>query len=113
MIKRISSVKNFGIYANFKWDTNTPDFNDKNIIYGWNYSGKTTLSRLFKILANKGELDEEYKSIEYSVQLENDVDITEANQIENSLDIVVFNSDFIKDNLHFDSVDPKIKGILF
>ena len=113
MIKRISSVKNFGIYANFKWDTNTPDFNDKNIIYGWSYSGKTTLSRLFKILANKGELDEEYKSIEYSVQLENDVDITEANQIENSLDIVVFNSDFIKDNLHFDSVDPKIKGILF
>lgn len=113
MIKRISSVKNFGIYTDFKWDADTPDFNDKNIIYGWNYSGKTTLSRLFKILANKDQLDEEYKSIEFSVRLENGIDITEANQIENSLDIVVFNSDFIKDNLHFDSVDPKIKGILF
>ncbi len=113
MIKRISSVKNFGIYTDFKWDADTPDFNDKNIIYGWNYSGKTTLSRLFKILANKDELDEEYKSIEFSVRLENGIDITDANQIENSLDIVVFNSDFIKDNLHFDSVDPKIKGILF
>lgn len=113
MIKRIASVKKFGVYTDFKWDANTPDFNDKNIIYGWNYSGKTTLSRLFKILANKSELEEEYNSIEFSVQLKNGTNITEINRIENSLDIAVFNSDFIKDNLHFDSVDPKIKGILF
>ncbi len=33
MIKRISSIKNFGVYNDFKWDATTPDFNDKNIIY--------------------------------------------------------------------------------
>ncbi|WP_301380279.1 AAA family ATPase [Bacteroides caecimuris] len=113
MIKRISSIKNLGIYKDFKWDANTPDFNDKNIIYGWNYSGKTTLSRLFRILANKSELENEYKAVEFSVQLENGKNITESNQLDNSLDIVVFNSDFIKDNLHFDSAEHKIKGILF
>lgn len=49
MIKRISSIKQFGVYNDFKWDANVPDFNDKNIIYGWNYTGKTTLSRLIYI----------------------------------------------------------------
>lgn len=33
MIKRLSSIKNFGIYVDFKWDSDTTcDFNDKNII---------------------------------------------------------------------------------
>lgn len=40
MIKRISSIKQFGVYNDFKWDANVPDFNDKNIIYDWNYTGE-------------------------------------------------------------------------
>lgn len=50
MIKRIKSIKNLGIFNDYKIDGNLQEFNDKNIIYGWNYSGKTTLSRLFSYL---------------------------------------------------------------
>ena len=112
MIKRISSIKNFGVYNDFKWDATTPDFNDKNIIYGWNYTGKTTLSRLFKILSYKIKI-EDAENIDFSILLDDDKVLTKANYLDQPLDAVVFNADFINENLHFDSVDPKIKGILF
>lgn len=112
MIKRISSIKQFGVYNDFKWDANVPDFNDKNIIYGWNYTGKTTLSRLFKILSHKIKI-EAAENIDFSILLDDGRVLTKANYLDQPLDAIVFNSDFIGENLHFDSVDPKIKGILF
>lgn len=112
MIRRLSSIKNFGIYNDFKWNANIPDFNDKNIIYGWNYTGKTTLSRLIKILSHKTKI-EDTENIDFSILLENGTILTKDNYLDYPLDAVVFNSDFIEDNLHFDSIDPKIKGILF
>ncbi len=51
MIKRISSLKQFGIFRNFAWDADElDDFGRYNLLYGWNYSGKTTLSRVFSAL---------------------------------------------------------------
>lgn len=112
MIKRLSSIKKFGIYNDFKWGGNVPDFNDKNIIYGWNYTGKTTLSRLFKILSNKTKIEID-ENVSFSILLEDDKILTNKNYLENPLDVLIFNSDFIRENLQFDSVDSKIKGILF
>ena len=48
-IKQIRSIKNFGIFSNYQ-GSQVKDFGDHNIIFGWNYSGKTTLSRMFRIL---------------------------------------------------------------
>lgn len=39
-------IEKFGLYNDFKWDT-LPALGRVNIIYGRNYSGKTTLSRIF------------------------------------------------------------------
>ena len=49
MLLRINKLKNFGVYQNFDWGS-LDDFKNKNLIYGWNYSGKTTISKLFQIL---------------------------------------------------------------
>lgn len=49
MIQQIDHLSNFGIYRNFQGG-GLPAFTKCNLIYGWNYSGKTTLSRLFQIL---------------------------------------------------------------
>ena len=49
MIQQIDHLRNFGIYRNFQGG-GLPTFAKCNLIYGWNYSGKTTLSRLFQIL---------------------------------------------------------------
>lgn len=48
-LKTLDSVAGFGIFRNFTWDaTQLTDFGRYNVVYGWNYSGKTTLSRVFQ-----------------------------------------------------------------
>ena len=48
MITRILEMKDFGRYLDFTWDEEKiTDFKKYNLIYGWNRSGKTTLSRVF------------------------------------------------------------------
>jgi len=50
-LKSLESLTGFGLFRNFTWDaTQIDDFNQFNLVYGWNYSGKTTLSRAFQCL---------------------------------------------------------------
>ena len=113
MIKRINKIKNFGVFQDYRRSGDIRDFEEKNIIYGWNYSGKTTLSRLISYLDKDVVIDDEYKDVEFEVELEDGSKIDNNNRISSSLQIKVFNSDFIRDNLHFDSSDKKINGIKF
>ncbi|RLE05430.1 MAG: hypothetical protein DRI99_02090 [Candidatus Aminicenantes bacterium] len=53
MIKSINKIKNFGLFKDFKWNSNIPNFSQYNLIYGWNYSGKATLSRMFRCIESK------------------------------------------------------------
>ena len=55
MIKKFKEIKNLATYKRFGWDekvyhqNNQPyEFSDINILYGRNYSGKTTLSRIIR-----------------------------------------------------------------
>lgn len=51
MIQRINYIKNMGIYRDFSWACEkNDDFKKVNILYGRNYSGKTTLSRVMRSL---------------------------------------------------------------
>lgn len=50
IIHRISRLKDCGIYRNFAWPSDLPDFGRFNLIYGWNGTGKTTLSRVLRCL---------------------------------------------------------------
>ena len=113
MIKRINKIKNFGVFQNYRRSGDIRDFEEKNIIYGWNYSGKTTLSRLISYLDKNVVIDDEYKDVEFEVELEDGSRIDNNNRDSSSLQVKVFNSDFIRDNLHFDSSDKKINGIKF
>jgi wobble nucleotide-excising tRNase len=101
MIKRINYIKNFGVFKNYRRKGDIQDFANLNIIYGWNYSGKTTISRLFQHFEKKqknvdfemGEFElEDYSSNKFN---------EEKVSIDNRL-IRTFNSDFIKDNLKWD-----------
>lgn len=53
MIKRISRLKDCGIFRNFTWPSDLPDFGRFNLIYGWNGTGKTTLSRVIRCLEHR------------------------------------------------------------
>ncbi len=49
-IIRIERLRDYGIFRDFTWPDDLPAFGRYNLIYGWSWSGKTTLSRLFRAL---------------------------------------------------------------
>jgi wobble nucleotide-excising tRNase len=102
MIKKID-IKKFGLFNDFKWDAiigKQEEFRRLNILYGRNYSGKTTLARIFKCLEDslihKNYLDGEFKitmrdGMAFSNQ--NITDFSKANKLR------VYNKDFVNENL--------------
>ena len=65
-VKRIDKIENFGIFSDYKSSENKPkEFGKHNIIFGWNYSGKTTLSRIFSSL-EQGKLHDDYQAVSYT-----------------------------------------------
>ncbi|WP_340051799.1 AAA family ATPase [Pseudomonas proteolytica] len=105
MIKGISKIKGLGVYDNYTRPIGTQEFGIKNLIYGWNYSGKTTLSRLFAQLEAK-KLNHDLIGCEFSFETDGQP-ITEKNIEQSDLIVRVFNSDFIRENLHFEGSNFK------
>lgn len=112
MIKKIHYIKHLGVFEDYRADSSLLDFTERNIIYGWNYSGKTTLSRLISYLDKEIDIDSDYGNLEFDVELDNGTHVTHTNRATSPCKVKVFNSDFIRNNLHFDS-DDKIEGIKF
>lgn len=105
MIIKINRLTNFGNYRQFQWGSTTP-FTKYNLIYGWNYSGKTTLSRLFQVLANPSELTQ-WQGCQFEVELQGGAKLTNAN-LANPLRIKVFNRDFIQRNFQQEHKAPAV-----
>ena len=111
MIKKIGTIKHFAVFENYNWDLSSTDKNGQplkfekiNILYGRNYSGKTTLSRIFRSLET-GQLPENYDNPQYELIDENGMKTDQNNISDFSYPVRVFNEDFIKRNLKF-LIDP-------
>ncbi len=52
-IERISKIKSHRIFRGFAWPQDLVDFKEKNLFYGWNGTGKSTLSNLFRSIEKK------------------------------------------------------------
>lgn len=100
MLKSIDKIKGLGVYQTYVKPAGTQEFGIKNLIYGWNYSGKTTLSRLFAQLETK-VANPDLSGCEFTFGTDGD-SITETNFQQSTLSVRVFNSDFVRSNLHFD-----------
>ena len=101
MIKSINKIDNFGVFKNYRKPADFKDFALKNIIYGWNYSGKTTLSRVFSSIESKA-LHPDYMSAQFKIEKADSSFTNEQNIEQESLKAKVFNSDFIEANLKWD-----------
>lgn len=99
MLKSIQKIKGLGVFANYTPPTGTAEFGVKNLIYGWNYSGKTTLSRLFGLLDAK-KPNPELPPCAFAIDSDQGV-VNEANYQSCPQIVRVFNSDFVAENLNF------------
>lgn len=91
---------NFGSYENFKWDNGLEEFKTINIFYGRNYSGKTTLSRIARSFELKKHNEDFLEGI-FKIKLEDGSFLTQNDVTNSDLDIRVYNSDFVKENLNY------------
>lgn len=105
MITKINRLINFGNYRQFHWGVNA-SFTKYNLIYGWNYSGKTTLSRLFQILASPTVLSQ-WQGCQFEVELQGGAKLSEVN-FSNTPCIKVFNRDFIQTNFQQEHKAPSL-----
>ncbi len=105
MFKNIKSIKNFGIFKEAKTNAGQP-FHQFNLFYGFNYSGKTTFSRIFRAM-QLGEIPEGFETGSFEIALHDSTSIS-SNSIEKVDNLRVFNSDYIAKNVNFDesSVNP-------
>ncbi|UCS92496.1 AAA family ATPase [Echinicola marina] len=108
MIQQITKINGFGILDNLQAGQKIEPFNKYNLIYGWNGSGKTTLSRLLRCMEIK-TMHAEFDSAEFTINLTEGK--IESKKIDHTLDIRVFNQDFVSDNLNL--FDAKTKPIIF
>ncbi len=109
MIKKIAKISNLGTFKDFTWLRNCNEFKRYNFFYGWNYSGKTTLSRIFKFLEDK-RLNPDFESVSFILKTESD-EITEIN-IGQDFNIRVFNEDFIEENFRWNDDKHEINPVL-
>ncbi len=108
-IKRIEKINRFGQFYDFNWPSDLTEFNKYNFFYGWNYSGKTTLSRIFRCLELK-KLHSDYRNAIFSIKTDNGT-LTEKN-LGTDYPIRVFNEDFIEDNFDWNNEDAEIEPVL-
>ena len=104
-ITRIKKLNSFGLFESFDWPTGgeLELFDKNNLVYGFNGSGKTNLSRIFGILeTQKPRTDVGYDHATFT--LETDVAgtrITES-RLESAPCVRVFNKDFIKAHIQIE-----------
>ena len=106
MIDNIKLINNLGIYKDYKSDSQLKNFNKYNLFYGWNGSGKTTISRLFRILEKK-EIPIEYDNIKFNIEIDSKK-YSEKNYKNINENVFVFNEEFIEENINWDESINKI-----
>lgn len=100
MIKNIL-INKLGRFNNFNFN-GVDDFKRFNVLYGWNYSGKTTLSRAFMVFDNK-KIPEYYDDgFDFTLEKTDGSNLSPNSETDrNNLQTKVFNSDYVENNLFF------------
>ena len=102
-IKKICKVKDYRIFRDFSWPASLPEFKDFNLIYGWNRSGKTILSNIFRDLERKRV---SVIGSDFHIETENGIIRSETLGATTNLPSVrVFNREFVVENVFTASGD--------
>lgn len=109
-------IASFGSFTGLNWKKslrdgggNVQNFKRLNILYGRNYSGKTTLSRIFRALET-GRIPLNYVGSTFTVYGDKG-DVPHTGIASHGYDIRVYNRDFVSENLSF-LVNQTSEGVI-
>lgn len=114
MINQID-IPSFGSFQGLEWKKAVKDssgvkpFQRLNILYGRNYSGKTTLSRIFRSLETR-KLPLNYVGSTFTLTGDKGA-VTHTGLLAHNYDVRVYNRDFVTDNLSF-LVNQEAGGVI-
>jgi len=109
-IQQINKIRSFGVFEKFDWDSTLPCFSTFNIFYGWNYSGKTTLSRILRTFETQ-QKHVDYPLSTFELQHKDGKKYSEST-LSSGFSIRVFNSDFVNENFKWTENKDEIEPIL-
>jgi wobble nucleotide-excising tRNase len=109
-------IASFGSFQGLDWKKTVKDsgktvqnFKRLNILYGRNYSGKTTLSRIFRSLETR-RLPPNYTGSSFTMTGDKGA-VTHTGLAAHNYDVRVYNRDFVTDNLSF-LVNQEVGGVI-
>ena len=115
MINQVD-IASFGSFQALDWKKTVKDrgkttqyFKRLNVLYGRNYSGKTTLSRVFRSLETR-KLPPNYVGSAFTLTGDNGA-VAHTDLLAHNYDVRVYNRDFVTDNLSF-LVNQDASGVI-
>lgn len=112
MLKKFTTINNFGVFNNFNWDNTVRDkgrnvlnFKRLNILYARNYSGKTTLSRIVQCLEHNHKHPQYVHSL-CEFQFDEPISNFSLDNLKSTgYQFRVYNKDFVTQNLNWSHDD--------
>lgn len=93
-IQQFSRIQAEGLFQDFSWPDGLENFSEVNLIYAWNGTGKTTLSRVMNEFGSNSESN----NMETEIQFESELMFaSELNS--RGYQVKVFNSDYITNSI--------------
>lgn len=100
-IQRVNNIVGYRVFRHFRWPATLDDFSDYNLIYGWNGTGKTTFSNIFRCLERRKQLPEGNAQVIIDGRTVTDKEFN----VDSTLPMVkVFNKEFVEENI-FNATD--------
>ena len=100
MLRRFKSLSGLGGLDKLDWLGK--DFSTHSLVYGWNGTGKTTLSNILYCLENKEICIDDFDTVQFKLDTQSAGTVTHKDISSNTLKLRVFNEQFINANVHFD-----------
>lgn len=101
MIHQIVKLKNFGIFRDYKAAKDLNRFEQYNLFYGWNGSGKSTVAKMFYSISDR-KIHADFLDGEFALSTLDSGEISNKNISSSNLNLRVFNKDFVDKNVNFE-----------
>jgi len=110
MLRRFDAIKNCGNFENFRWDTNVPDFERINLIYGSNGAGKTSLANALNSLRKEAN---GFSNVSICMSKPDKTNDRTSNQSHDDEfeRVFVFCDEYVSNNHNFDD-DTEVAAVL-